>query len=120
MFAFKLASEGSELYMGGTNQALYKGAIEYHNLSSDNGFWIIGGGRAKVKGKNVVSNLQTIFDSGTTFMYGPPATVGMVYGAIKGSKLFDEENGFYSYPCYAPPRVAFNWGGKSWAISEEK
>lgn len=120
VFAFKLASNESELYLGGTNKDLYKGAIEYHNLSSDIGFWIIGGGHAQVNGKNVVSGLETIIDSGTTIMYGPPATVKTFYKAIPGSKLYDDKNGYYSYPCHSLPKVAFNWGGKSWVISKEK
>ncbi|KAI9001242.1 protease [Trametes punicea] len=117
VFAFKLSSTSSELYIGGTNQSLFNGSIEYHNLSSSEGFWQIGNARALVNGQAAVSGFQTIIDSGTTIMYGPPAAVKDVYAAVEGSQVFDEENGFYSYPCISPPTVAFSWGGKSWQIS---
>ncbi|OBZ67135.1 Aspartic protease [Grifola frondosa] len=51
VFAFKLASTGSELYVGGTNSKLYMGDIEYHDVSSSDGFWQIGGGSAILNDK---------------------------------------------------------------------
>ncbi|KAH9894311.1 protease [Cubamyces lactineus] len=116
-FAFKLNTTGSELYIGGTNSALYKGSPEYHNISSDAGYWQIGDAEALVDGKRAVSGFHTIIDSGTTIMYGPPAAVKQVYAAVKGSKVYDAETGFYSFPCATPPTLAFSWGGKSWDIS---
>ena len=65
MFAFKLASSDSELYIGGTNDQLYTGDIEYHDVSSSGqGFWQISGASALVDGKEVVSGFETIIDSG--------------------------------------------------------
>ncbi|KAI0356590.1 protease [Trametes cingulata] len=119
MFAMRLASSGnySELYLGGTHDSLYDGDIEYHNLSSANGFWQIGGAEVLVHGSSVFSNFQTVIDSGTTIMYGPPDAVKDVYAAVNGSRLYDKTNGYYSYPCDTPPTIAFSWGGKSWPIS---
>ena len=75
-----------------------------------------------VGGKTVsgVAKSQTIIDSGTTIMYGPPADVKTVYDAVPGSKVYDSDNGLYSYPCDSPPAVAFSWGGKSWTVSSAK
>ncbi|KAJ7631160.1 acid protease [Roridomyces roridus] len=67
IFGFFLASNGSELYLGGTNSKLYSGSLEFHTINSTSGFWQVPG--ASVKG------LQTVIDSGTTLIYGPPATV---------------------------------------------
>ena len=53
-------------------------------------------------------------------MYGPPADVKTVYDAVPGSKVYDSDNGLYSYPCDSPPAVAFSWGGKSWTVSSAK
>jgi cathepsin D len=39
MFAFKLAKEGSELYLGGTNPDLYKEPIEWYSLLSRS-YWV--------------------------------------------------------------------------------
>lgn len=51
-------------------------------------------------------------------MYGPPSDVDAVYKAV-GGQLFDQQNGFYSFPCNSPPAISFNWGGKDWPISPE-
>jgi len=119
-FGFYLAKFGSELFLGGTNHAKYVGAIEYHEVSSQSGFWQIGGASTLI-GSNVVnSGFQTIIDSGTTIMYGPPDEVQTFYSHVPGSKLFDASNGFYSYPCLSPPAVSFNWGGESWQVTEAK
>ncbi|KAI0676926.1 acid protease [Trametes maxima] len=121
VFGFKLAvaTAESELHLGGTNTALYEGALEYHKVTSQEGFWQIGGAKAVVNGKTAVSGFQTVIDSGTTIMYGPSSAVKKVYAAIGGAKVFDVENGYYSYPCASPPKLAFSWGGKSWTVSAD-
>ncbi|KAI0830045.1 protease [Trametes gibbosa] len=117
VFAFKLAQTGSELYLGGTNAALYSGAIEYHSVTGS-GFWQIAGASLAVGTKTVQSNLQTVIDSGTTIIYGPPSQVETFYKSIPGSKVYDSTSGFYSFPCSSvPSNVAFSWGGKQWTIS---
>ncbi|KAK6974365.1 acid protease [Favolaschia claudopus] len=116
-FSFYLASTGSELYLGGANKAHYTGAIEYNSVDSSSGFWQATNGKAKVGTTTVLSSVQTIIDSGTTIMYGPPADVKKIFASVSGSKLFDSTNGFYSYPCATPPKISFNYGGKDWTIS---
>ncbi|KAH9929057.1 acid protease [Epithele typhae] len=121
VFGFKLATTGSELYLGGTNSALYTGALEYHPVSpSSLGFWQITGASAFANGARVASGFQTVIDSGTTIMYGPPAAVKAFYAAVPGAKVFDAANGLYQYPCARAPSVAFSWGptGKAWAVSK--
>ena len=51
-------------------------------------------------------------------MVGPAANVKAIYDTV-GGQLFDAENGLFSFPCSSPPEIAFNWGGKDWAISPE-
>ncbi|KAJ7142091.1 acid protease [Mycena crocata] len=116
-FSFYLASSGSELYLGGVNEDLFTGEIEFHDVDSSTGFWQATGAKVKVGTTSAVSNFDTIIDSGTTLMYGPPAAVKKLYAAVSGSKVYDADNGYYSYPCATPPKLAFNWGGKDWAIS---
>ncbi|KAI0769774.1 protease [Trametes elegans] len=117
VFAFKLAKSGSELYLGGTDSSLYTGSIEYHAVTGS-GFWQISGAKIQVGSKTVQSNFQTIIDSGTTIIYGPPSQVATFYKSIPGSKIYDSDNGFYSFPCSSvPSNVAFSWGGKTWTIS---
>ncbi|PIL36033.1 transporter [Ganoderma sinense ZZ0214-1] len=118
-FAFKLASKGtaSELYLGGANHKLYSGSLEYHKIDTSTGFWQLTGAKAYVNGKSVVTGFETIIDSGTTIMYGPPAAVKKIYAAIPGSGVYDSSQGFYYYPCKKAPTIAFSWGGKQWTIS---
>ncbi|EIW63511.1 acid protease [Trametes versicolor FP-101664 SS1] len=117
VFAFKLAKTGSELYLGGTDTSLYTGAIEYHAVTGS-GFWQVAGASLNVGTKAVQSNFQTIIDSGTTIIYGPPSQVKTFYQSIPGSKVYDSTNGFYSFPCSSvPSNVSFSWGGKKWTIS---
>ncbi|KZT69780.1 acid protease [Daedalea quercina L-15889] len=117
---FKLSSSGSELYIGGTDDSLYSGDIEYHDLSSSNqGYWQISGASAVVGGNTTVSNLDTIIDTGTTIMYGPPDSVKQFYAAIDGASEYDSENGYYSIPCDSIPTIAFSWGGSNWDISSD-
>jgi cathepsin D len=66
VFGFKLASQGSELFLGGTNNNLFTGDIEFHNVDSSTGFWQALGASAKVNGQTAVSSFETIIDSGTT------------------------------------------------------
>ncbi|KAI1785665.1 acid protease [Ganoderma leucocontextum] len=118
VFSFKLASEGSELFLGGKNSSLYTGALEFHSVS-EAAYWQIGGGSAAANGVVAGSGFEAVIDTGTTIMYGDPDQVGTLYGAIPGAQVFDAENGFYSYPCNSPPTVTFSWGGTAWAITPE-
>jgi len=119
-FGFYLAGTGSELYLGGTDNKLFSGDIEFHDVSSASGFWQISGAKALVGSTTAVSGFQTIIDTGTTIMYGPPDAVKTFYSKVSGSKLFDAANGYYSFPCSSIPSVSFSWGGKNWEITAAK
>jgi cathepsin D len=119
-FAFKLADTGSSLFLGGVDNSLYTGSIEYHDLSSSNGFWQIGGATISIGGTSAVSGIETVIDSGATLIYGPPSAVKQFYAKVSGAQLYDSENGFYSFPCNSVPSTTFNWGGQSWAVSSDK
>ncbi|KAH9933170.1 acid protease [Epithele typhae] len=117
---FKLATNGSELYLGGTNPALFSGALEYHGVDASAGFWQIGAARAFVGGAAAVAGFDTVIDSGTTIMYGPPDAVKAFYGAVPGAGVHDRAQGFYHYPCGSLPKISFAWhGGKKWEVTEE-
>ncbi|KAJ7584093.1 acid protease [Mycena floridula] len=118
VFGFYLASSGSELYLGGTDEDLYSGSIEYHDVDTSTGFWQITGAKAFVGSTTANTGFETIIDSGTTIMYGPPAAVKTFYSKVAGSAVYDSANGYYSFPCSSVPSVSFSWGsGKKWAIT---
>ncbi|KAI0661329.1 acid protease [Cubamyces menziesii] len=117
VFAFKLAKSGSELFLGGTNPKLYSGSIESHPVTGS-GFWQLANAQVNYGSKIIDSGFQTIVDTGTTIIYGPPSQVANFYKSIPGAKLYDSNNGFYSIPCSSvPSNVSFSWGGQQWAIS---
>ncbi|KAJ7729948.1 acid protease [Mycena metata] len=116
-FSFYLANTGSELYIGGTDTKKYTGAIEFHSINTTTGLWQPTNGQAKVGSTTVSTGLQPIIDSGTTLMYCPPALVQQIYAQVPGAKVFEADEGLWSYPCASPPKISFNWGGKDWTVS---
>jgi len=118
-FGFYLASEGSELYLGGANSDLYSGSIEFHDVDTSTGFWQITGASIASGSTTAVSDFETIIDSGTTIMYGPTDAVKEFYAKVSGSKLFDSSEGYYSFPCDNVPEVSFSWGGESFQVTAD-
>ncbi|KAI4519806.1 acid protease [Schizophyllum commune Tattone D] len=118
-FGFYLAKTGSELYLGGANDKLYSGDVEYHDVDKSEGFWLITGASISVDGKSAADNFDTIIDSGTTLAYGPPDTIDDIFSKIDGAKAYDQQQGLYSFPCDSAPDVSFSWGGKDWKISAD-
>lgn len=119
-FGIKLAQSGSELFLGGINSELFSGPVEFHGLSSDSGFWQIGDASALINGQPAAEAFDTVIDSGSTLMTAPTEAAKAFWDMIAGSKVFDQDEGFYSFPCANPPNIEFTWGGKSWAISPEE
>jgi len=66
VFGFKLASQASELFLGGTNNKLFTGDLEFHKVDSSAGFWQVPGASVKVNGQTAADSFETIIDSGTT------------------------------------------------------
>ncbi|KAJ4485432.1 acid protease [Lentinula aciculospora] len=118
-FSFYLATNNSELYLGGTNPKWYQEPIEYHPVNKSNGFWQVKNASINVGGAKVLSNFDTIIDSGTTIMYGPPDMVKEIYAKVEGAEVFDSSEGFYSFPCDNVPKISFSWGGEKFVISSE-
>ncbi|KAJ3715899.1 acid protease [Lentinula guzmanii] len=119
-FSFFLSPNGSELYIGGTNSQLYTGDIEFHDVNTSPGYWKISDGSISVPSNaSVVSGIDTIVDSGTTLIYGPPDAVKTLWASIPGASAYDAEPGFYMYPCNQTLGVSFSWGGKNWNIPDE-
>ncbi|GJJ14502.1 hypothetical protein Clacol_008766 [Clathrus columnatus] len=115
-FSFKLASNGSALFIGGADHSKFTGSIEFHSVIDDTGFWLIGNGSVAVGQKTLISGMSTIIDSGTTDIIGPPSDVAKIYSTIPNATVFDAENGLYSFPCSSTPSISFSWGGRQWPI----
>ncbi|GJJ14503.1 hypothetical protein Clacol_008767 [Clathrus columnatus] len=103
-FAFKVASKDSSLFIGGVDHSKFTGSIEFHSVLNETGFWQMGNASIVVGSKAVVSNFETIIDSGTSNIVGPPSDVAKLYSTIPNATLVDINNG---------------WGGKLWPILPE-
>ncbi|KAG1799383.1 aspartic peptidase domain-containing protein [Suillus plorans] len=115
VFAFKLASSGSELYVGGVNSALYRDPFTYTPVTKQ-GYWQVTGDAIAINGKEIVNDFSAIIDTGTTLILGDTTYVSQLYAVINATEV---GGGVYSLPCDAMPNVTITLGGKSFAISAE-
>ncbi|KIJ60518.1 hypothetical protein HYDPIDRAFT_98543 [Hydnomerulius pinastri MD-312] len=119
VFAFKLASSGSELYIGGTNSDLYTGDFTYADVTQE-GYWQVNMDGVVGNGKTVLTSVDSIIDTGTTLIVGQPSDVATLYKAIGGKDASSTAgDGFYTFPCNAVPKVSLTFGGKSFPISAD-
>ena len=63
MFSFKIADTGSSLFVGGADSSLYTGDVEYHDVDTLLGFWIISKAALYLNSKATVSAFSTIIDT---------------------------------------------------------
>lgn len=115
VFAFKLASSGSELYVGGVNSALYRGPFTYVPVTQQ-GYWQVTGDTIGINGKEIVNAFSAIVDSGTTLILGDTSYVRQLYAVINATEV---GGGVYSLPCDAMPNVTITLGGKSIPLSAD-
>jgi cathepsin D len=138
-FSFKLATSGSELYIGGSNPALYTGSFTCTPVTRQ-AYWQVDMPSVKVNGTTVTTNLSAVVDTGTTLIVGDATNVAKVYSSIPGAQKAPSIGpGFYtgtfnqtSYPstliliiffanlavpCHSIPSVSLTFGGRSFPIS---
>ncbi|KAI0305995.1 aspartic peptidase domain-containing protein [Multifurca ochricompacta] len=85
-FAFKLADTGSELYLGGTNRAMYRDDFTYVSVTIP-GYWqtILSG--VMVDNHTVtLTTIDAIIDTGTTLIIGKKEDVKAIYDQIPDSQ----------------------------------
>lgn len=116
-FAFRLATSGSELYLGGTDSAKYTGTIGYASLTSKT-YWLTTGSSSV--GSTVGYSGAMIIDSGTTIIVGPTSSVAKWWSKVPNyaacSTSVCGTTGYYTYLCASPPTVTFTLGGKVFTI----
>jgi cathepsin D len=116
---------GGVFTLGGQNQTLFQGDIEFLPLVTNVGrptYWLLNVSAVTVNGKSATlpsGNLAAI-DTGTTLIGGPSAAVSAIYAQIPGSQpLTGNLVGFYGFPCTANVSLTFAFGGKSWPINPQ-
>ncbi|KAH7919102.1 acid protease [Leucogyrophana mollusca] len=121
VFAFKFATVGSELYLGGTNPDLYTGNFTYINIATESR-WEIYLDVVSGNDKRVATNLTAILDTGINIIVGDNVNVAALYKAVGGEEALATAglpSGYYTFPCDAVPEVALTFGGKSFPISPD-
>ncbi|KAH7912654.1 aspartic peptidase domain-containing protein [Hygrophoropsis aurantiaca] len=117
VFAFKLAGEGSELHLGGTNSEHYMGAFTYVDVTT-RGYWEVSLGAVTINKRTIAKKLDSIIDTGTTLVIGDTANVAAFYAALGGKNASSTIGpGFYTFLCYKTPEVSLTFSGKAFAIS---
>ncbi|KIK51568.1 hypothetical protein GYMLUDRAFT_78145 [Collybiopsis luxurians FD-317 M1] len=92
-------------------------SFKYHDVDPSTIFWQITGVSIASGGTSAISGFNTIINSATTFMYGPPSAIQQFYKFVPGAQVFDSIKGFYTFPCNNVPDVLFCWGGGDCSIS---
>ncbi|KEP52963.1 aspartic protease [Rhizoctonia solani 123E] len=117
-FGFRLASSGSELYLGGADTSKYTGSITWASLTSKT-YWLTTGSSSV--GNTVGYSGAMIIDSGTTLVVGPTSSVKAWWAKVPGAKACSTSacgaSGYYTYPCSSPPSVSFTFNGRKFSVS---
>lgn len=96
-FSFYLASEGSELFLGGMNPALYNADSTTFYPVTSKSYWLLDA-QANVEGKEVsaLGTFSAIIDTGTSVVVAPSASAALFWAAVPNSAVYG--SGYYSYP----------------------
>lgn len=117
-FAFKLAADGAELFLGGADARLYTGPFAYAPVTHQ-GYWQVDVQSAAVNGTRAVGRLDAIVDTGTTLVVGDEVAVRALYAKIPGARdaTLSVGMGFFTVPCDAIPTVGLTFAGTTFDIS---
>ncbi|KAH9000987.1 acid protease [Lactarius deliciosus] len=121
----------SELYIGGTNDQLYKGDFTYVPVTREvrlwkevlrfdindptlQGYWQTNIDGIYLGGQKIVDTTNAIIDSGTAMILGNSKTVQAFYDQIPGS--YPIGDGYYSVPCLFGSEISFQFGASSFTL----
>jgi len=116
---------GGVFTLGGQNQTLYQGDVEFLPLVTNVGrqtYWLLTVSAITVNGRSVTlpSGNVAAIDTGTTLIGGPSDAVAAIFAQIPGSQpLGGNLVGFYGFPCDTTVQVNMAFGGKSWPINSD-
>lgn len=123
MFGFKLASSGSELFLGGVDPAYNIAEFTWVPVTKE-GYWQASFDEVTVDNCPVLGlkDVDAIFDTGTTMIVGDPAGIMDFFAPLvlsSGAKPVDNSPGYYSIPCDFDTPISFCVGGKDIEISPD-
>ncbi|KAF8266899.1 acid protease [Lactarius quietus] len=115
-FGVCLTKANSELYLGGTNNKLYKGGFTYVPLTQQ-GYWQTNFDALYLNGRKIAGVKSSVIDTGTSLILGDNYTVGAVYNVIPGSTPLG--SGLYSVPCSFNTTISIQFGGANFVIEPQ-
>ena len=135
IFGLKLAQEGSELSLGGTDSSgeeftyvpveteVSKLILCYLFCMSiiPQSFWNIRLDGVALNGTLTLGSGQAMIDTATPLILAPLAEAEQLYASIPGSAAIDSADGstMYTFPCAASHYTSLIFGGKAFAIRPE-
>ncbi|KAK4705571.1 hypothetical protein P7C70_g634, partial [Phenoliferia sp. Uapishka_3] len=115
-FSFRLASTGSELFLGGLNPSSFVAGTTQWTPVTSQSYWTVAA-TANVNGVASISNFKAVIDSGTSVIVAPTASAATFWASVPDSAVYG--SGYYTFPCSATLSISFSFGGSStqWAMS---
>jgi cathepsin D len=115
-------TNGGVFTLGGINETLYTGDIEFIPMPSQTPtFWLLGLSNVTVNGSPIPvktgASAYSAIDTGTTLIGGPSDDVARIWAAVPGSAASTTHQGFYTFPCSSDVSIAMAFGGKLWTIN---
>ncbi|KAH9054928.1 acid protease [Lactarius vividus] len=119
-FGVYLANEGSELFLGGTNDRLHHGDFTYVPVTKE-GYWETNMDALYVNGRKIAGVRDSIIDTGTTVILGDSKTVKAIYDRIPGSSPAPANigTGLYTIPCSFNATISVRFGGAKFVIERD-
>ncbi|KAJ6592643.1 aspartic peptidase domain-containing protein [Mycena capillaripes] len=106
---------GGVLTLGGTNNSLFSGDIEFLDLTGPQStWWSLNISDVTVQNKHIsTANKLVVFDTTADFIFGPAADVDAIGRAISGSS---NKTGDWRFPCNVTVNMTVSFGGRAWPI----
>ncbi|KAH9054927.1 acid protease [Lactarius vividus] len=111
-FGVCLTHTYSELYLGGTNNKLYKGDFTYVQLTNE-GYWQTNIDALYVNGQKIAGVTDSVIDTGTSLIIGDSKTVKALYDHIPGSAPAN------IVPCSFNTTISVQFGGAKFALGPQ-
>ena len=109
-------SNDGEITFGSVDDSKFSGDLNYLDAVGDKTDWKIPADDILVDGKSVsVTGKNAIFDTGTSYMFMPPADAKAVFSQISGAEPGDDE--LWNIPCDTTTSIALVFNKVGYQIS---
>lgn len=124
LFAISLNRESDgpntgEISFGSPDAAKYTGSVSYTPVSANSdGDWAISMDGLSFSGKDAgVTGKLAYIDTGTSYIFGPPAEVAQFHALVPGAKSSDDYT--WTVPCTTTTSLTFTFSGATYNVSSE-